>query len=94
MASYGEARVKLTNTQLNKSKYASKNNIGAILRINNKIFQDKELPHELFLTTRQKAKVRNAFANNISTDIKISKAQLSKIINRQNKLNFLVKQII
>ena len=88
MASYGEARVKLTNTQLNKSKYASKNNIGAILRINNKIFQDKELPHELFLTTRQKAKVRNAFANNISTDVKISKAQLSKIINRQNKLNF------
>ena len=88
MASYGEARVKLTNTQLNKSKYASKNNIEAILRINNKIFQDKELPHELFLTTRQKAKVRNAFANNISTDIKISKAQLSKIINRQNKLNF------
>ena len=86
MASYGEARVKLTNTQLNKSKYASKNNIGAILRINNKIFQDKELPHELFLTIRQK--VRNAFANNISTDIKISKAQLSKIINRQNKLNF------
>ena len=88
MASYGEARVKLTNTQLNKSKYASKNNIGAILRINNKIFQDKGLPHELFLTTRQKAKVRNAFANNISTDIKISKAQLSKIISRQNKLNF------
>ena len=88
MASYGEARVKLTNTQLNESKYASKNNIGAILRINNKIFQDKELPHELFLTIRQKAKVRNAFANNISTDIKISKAQLSKIINRQNKLNF------
>ena len=33
--------------------------------------------HELFLTT---TKVRNAFANNISRDIKLSKAQISKII--------------
>ena len=34
----------------------------------------------LFLTTRQKAKIRNAFANNISTDIKLNKAQISKEI--------------
>ena len=38
------------------------------------------MPHELFLTTRQTTKIRNAFANNISTDIKLSKAQISKII--------------
>ena len=38
------------------------------------------MPHELFLTTRQTTKVRNAFANNISTDIKLSLDQLSKII--------------
>ena len=38
------------------------------------------MPHELFLTTRQTTKVRNAFANNMSTDIKISRAQISKII--------------
>ena len=35
--------------------------------------------HKLFLTIRQKAKIRIAFANNISTDLKHSKAQLSKI---------------
>ena len=39
------------------------------------------MPHELFLTTRQKTETRNAFAiNNMSTDVKLSKAQLIKII--------------
>ena len=33
------------------------------------------MTHEIFLTTRQTGKIRNAFANNISTDIKLSKAQ-------------------
>ena len=80
MANYQEARVKLTNTQLNKLKSAAKNKTGTILRLNKKNFEDEELPHELFLTTRQTTKIRNAFANNMSTDIKLSKAQISKII--------------
>ena len=50
------------------------------MRIIKTTFQDEELPHDLILTTRQKAKIRNAFSNNMSTDIKLSKAQLSKII--------------
>ena len=70
----------LTNTQLNELKSAAENQTGTILRINKKNFEDEELPHELFLTTRQTTKVRNAFANNMSTDIKLSKAQTSKII--------------
>ena len=41
---------------------------------------DEELSHELFLTTRQTTKIRNFFANNMSTDMKISEAQISKII--------------
>ena len=56
MADYQEARVKLTNTQLNKSNSAAKNNIGTILKLNKKNFQDEDLPHELFLRTRQTAK--------------------------------------
>ena len=36
--------------------------------------------HELLLTTRQKTKLRNAFNNNMSSDLKLSKAQISKII--------------
>ena len=39
-----------------------------------------DLPHELLLKTRQKMKLRNAFNNNMLTDIKLSKAQISKII--------------
>ena len=38
------------------------------------------MSHELFLTTRQKTKIRNAFDNNLLTDIKLGKVQLSKII--------------
>ena len=77
MANYQEARVKLTNTQLNKLKSAAKNKAETILRLNKKNFEDEELPHELelFLTTRQTTKIRNAFANN-----KLSKPQISKII--------------
>ena len=73
MANYQEARVKLTNAQLNKSKSAAKYKIGTILRLNKKNFEDDELPHDIFLT-RQTTKIRNAFANNVSTDITLSKA--------------------
>ena len=69
MANYQEVRVKLTNTQLSKLKSAAKNKAGTILRLNKKNFEDEELPHELFLTTRQTAKIRNAFANNMLTGL-------------------------
>ena len=48
-----------------------------MLRLNEKNFQPEELPHELFLTTRQITKISNAFDKNISTDIKLSKDQIS-----------------
>ena len=38
------------------------------------------MTHELFLTTRQAAKIKSAFDNNMSADIKLSKAQMSNII--------------
>ena len=80
MTNYQETRVKLTNTQLNKLKSLAKNKTGTILWLNIKNFQDEELLDELFLTIRQTTKIRNAFANNMSTDIKLSKTQISKII--------------
>ena len=48
--------------------------------MNLKMFNGNDLPHELLLTTRQKTKLRNSFNNNMSTDLKPSKAQISKII--------------
>ena len=44
------------------------------------MFNENDLPHELLLTTRQKAKLRITFNNNMSIDLKFSKAQISKII--------------
>ena len=44
------------------------------------MFNGNNLPHELLLTARQKTKVRNAFNYNTSTDLKLSKTQISKII--------------
>ena len=51
------------------------------LRINIRMLNGNNLPHELLLTTRQKIKLRNAFENNMLADIKLSKAQISKISN-------------
>ena len=44
------------------------------------MFNGNNLPHELLLTTRQTTKLRNALENNMSTDINLIKAQMSKII--------------
>ena len=65
MSNYKKARVKLENTQLNKLKSPVKNKTGTILRIKIKNFEDEELSHKLFLTTRQTTKTRNAFASNM-----------------------------
>ena len=48
--------------------------------MNVRMFNGNNLPHELLLTTRQTTKLRNAIENNMSTDIKLSKAQISKTI--------------
>ena len=51
------------------------------------------LPHELLLTTRLKAKLRNAFNNNMSIDLKLSKAQISKIIQSEGFLESLFSKL-
>ena len=71
--------VKLSDTQLKKLKTVVKDKTGTTLRISLKIFDENDLPHELLLITRQKTKLRNAFNNNMSTNLKISKPQISKI---------------
>ena len=80
MVEYNTVNVKLSNLQLNKLKSAVKNKQGTTLRMNARMFDGNNLPHELLLTTRQTTKLRNAIENNLQTDIKLSKAQISKII--------------
>ena len=52
-----------------------------------------DMPHELLLRTRQKTKLRNAFNNNMSTDLKLSKAQISKIIQSGGFLGSLLSKL-
>ena len=44
------------------------------------MFDGNNLQHESLMTTRQKTKLRNGLNNNMSTDIKLSKTQITKII--------------
>ena len=74
MVQYKKVNVKLSDSQLNKLKADVKNKKEATLRMDIKIFEGNKLLHELLLTTRQtKNKLRNAFENNMSTDLKMFK---------------------
>ena len=93
MVEYSKVNVKLSDTQLKKLKTAVKDKTGTTLRISLKMFNGNDLPHELLLTTRQKTKLRNAFNNNMSTDLKLSKAQISKIIQSDGFLGSLLSKL-
>ena len=93
MVEYSKVNTKLSDTQLKKPKTAVKNKTGTTLRINFKMFDGNYLPHELLLTTRQRTKLRNAFNNNISTDLKLYKAQISKIIQSGGFLGSLLSKL-
>ena len=94
MVEYSRGNVKLSDTQLKKLKSAVKDKTGTTLRMSLKMFNGNDLPHELLLTTRQKTKLRNAFNNNMSTDLKLSKAQISKIIQSGGFLSKLLGPLL
>ena len=76
--------VKLSNSQLNRLKSSIKNETDVVLRISSSMVgnsnDNTNFPHRLLLTNRQVANIRKAFAKNTSTDTKLSKTQLSKMI--------------
>ena len=82
MTQYNSLNVKLSNSQLNK--ISIKNETDVVLRISSNMVSNSNdntnFPHELLLTNRQVANIRKAFAKNTSIDIKLSKTQLSKMI--------------
>ena len=84
MTQYYSLNVKLSNSQLHKLKSAIKNETDVVLRLSSNMIgnsNDKtNFPCKLLLTNRQVANLHKAFANYSSTDIKLSKTQLSKII--------------
>ena len=91
MVEYSKVNVKLSDTQLKKLKAAVKNKTGTTFRINLKIFNGNNLRHELLLSTRQKAKLRNVL--NMSTDLELSKVKIHKIIQSGGFLGSLLSKL-
>ena len=94
MVEYSKVNVKLSDMQLKKSKTAVENKTGTTLRMNLKMFNGNDLLHELLLTARQKTKLRKSFNNNMSTHLKLSKAQFSKIIQSGGFLGRLLDPLL
>ena len=82
MTQYNSLNVKLSNSQLNRFKSAIKNENEVVLRLSSNMIGDNEtnFPHKLLLSNRQVSNLRKAFANHLSPNIKLSKTQLSKMI--------------
>ena len=98
MTQYSSLNVKLSNSQLSKLKSAIKNENDVVLRISSNMVgnsnDNTNFPHELVLTNRQVKNIRKAFANHLSTDIKLSKAQLSKMIQSGGLLGKLLGPLL
>ena len=58
------------------------------------MFNGDNLQHELLLARRQKTKIRNAFNNNTSTNTKLSKTQINKIIQSGGFLGTLLGPLL
>ena len=83
MIQYNTLNVKLLNLQLKKLKLGIKNGTEVTLKISSNAAGDSNdennFPHKLLLTNTQVSKLRKAFSNNSTADIKLSKTQLHKI---------------
>ena len=96
MTQYNSLNVKLSNSQLKKLKSAIKNETKVVLRLSSNMIGDNEtsFPHKLLLTNRQNANLRRAFANYLSTDIKLSKTHLFKMIQSRGFLGRLLGPLL
>ena len=96
MTQYNSLNVKLPNLQLNKLKSAIKIETEVVLRLSSNVVGDNEtnFPDKLLLTNRQVTNLRKAFANYLSSDIKLSETQLSKMIQSGELLGRLLGPLL
>ena len=96
MTQYNSLNVKLSNSQLNKLKSAIKNETEVVLRLSSNMIGDNEtnFPHKLLLTNRQVSNLCKAFTNHSSANIKLSKTQLSKMIQSEGFLGRLLGPLL
>ena len=98
MAQYNSLNVRLSNSQLNKLNSATKKGTKVVLRLSSNAIGDSDdkinFPHELLLTNRPVVNLRKVFANYLSTDIKLSDTQISKMIQSAGFLRRLLGPLI
>ena len=96
MTQYNSLNVKLSNSQLNKFKSAIKNETEVVLRLSSNMIGDNETNflHKLLLTNRQVANLRKSFSNHSTADIKLSKTQLSKMMQSGGFLSRLLGPLL
>ena len=84
MTQHNSLNVRLSNSLLNKLKSVIKIESKVMLRLSLKVISNSDdeanLPYKLLLAITHVTDLHNAFENNLSIKIKLSKTQLSKII--------------
>ena len=96
MTQYNSLNVKLSNSELNKLKSAIKNESELVLRLSTNMVGDDEtnFPHKLLLFNIQVSNLRIVFANKSSTNIKLSKTQISSVMQSGGFLGRLLGPIL
>ena len=98
MTQYNSLNVKLSNSQLNKLRSAIKNEMDVVLRLSSNMISNSDdetnFPHKLLLTNREVTNICKVFANYTSTDIKLSKTQLSKMIQSRGFLGIFLGPLL
>ena len=81
---YNTLKVKLSNSQLSKLKYKIKNGTKVTLNLSSNLIgnynDETNFPNKILFTDAQVWKIRKAFVNGSSANIKFSKTHLSKVI--------------
>ena len=84
MTEYNTLNVRLSNSQLNKLKSGIKNGTDITSNLFSNFISNSNgetnFPHKVLVTNTQVSRLRKAFSNNSSSNIKLSKAQPSKMV--------------
>ena len=91
---YNNINVKLSNSQLEKLKSVTKSGTGKMLHLSSNMIaystDEANFPHKILLIIRQVTNFRKAFGEKSSANIKLSKPQMSKIIQSGGLLAWLL----
>ena len=93
MTQYNNLNVKLSNSQLNKLNSAIKNESELVLKLSSNMIGN-DFPYKLLLINIKVANLRKVFANYLSADIKLSKTQISKMIQSGGFLGIFLGQLL